>query len=96
VEGLTLEHIQIEVPGGGRSEDAQVQLPEKESAYPEMSMFGPAMPAYGAYLRHVRGVSFKDVRIKVTKPDARPPVVFVDVEGVTPADFVSTLSASAR
>jgi hypothetical protein len=31
VENLTLENIQIELGGGGKLADAQIQLPEKES-----------------------------------------------------------------
>jgi len=40
VENLTLENIDLALPGGGTAEDAQLQLPEKESAYPEWNMFG--------------------------------------------------------
>lgn len=87
VENLAFENISIQLPGGGTEKDAQVQLPEKESAYPEMKMFGKTMPAYGIYLRHVRGVSFKNVRTGVAAADARPSAVYVDVEGLTPAQF---------
>jgi polygalacturonase len=89
VESLTLKNIQIELAGGGTLADAQVQLPEKESAYPEYNTFGKVMPAYGIYARHVRGITFKNVRTTVKAPDARPATIFVDVEGVTPADFAS-------
>jgi hypothetical protein len=87
LENLTLENIQLDAPGGGTSDDAKIQLPEKEAAYPEYSMFGRVLPAYGAYLRHVRGVTFTHVRIVPQKPDARPAAVFIDVEGLTPANF---------
>jgi polygalacturonase len=83
VENLTLENIQIEVPGGGKLADAQIQLPEKEKAYPEYSMFGKVMPAYGIYARHVRGVTFKNVRTTVKATDERPANIFIDAEGVT-------------
>jgi polygalacturonase len=89
VENLTLKNIQIELAGGGKLADAQIQLPEKASAYPEYSMFGRVMPAYGIYARHVRDVNFKNVRMTVTQPDARPSMIFVDVKGVTPADFTA-------
>jgi len=83
VENLTLENIQIELPGGGKLADAQIQLPEREKAYPEYSMFGKVMPAYGIYARHVRGIIFKNVRTTVKNPDERPANIFLDVEGVT-------------
>jgi polygalacturonase len=87
VEGLSFENIKMELAGGGTAADGKVQLAEKEAAYPEYSMFGKVMPAYGFYLRHVDGVSFKNVQASVTKADARPEVVTVDVSGVQPADF---------
>lgn len=82
VENLTLENIRIELPGGGNSADAQIQLPEKVSAYPEYSMFGKIMPAYGIYVRHVRGITFKNVRMDVIIPDARPARILVDAQDV--------------
>jgi hypothetical protein len=87
VEALRLENIQMELPGGGTADDAKVQLPEKETAYPEYNTFGTNMPAYGIYARHVRGVKFQNVRTSLLKPDARPATVLVDVEDVTPANF---------
>ena len=92
VENVALENIKIELSGGGTAADAQVQLAEKESAYPEYNMFGRVMPAYGLYVRHVRGISFKNVQMTVTNPDARPEKVFVDVEDVTPANFAPAQS----
>jgi polygalacturonase len=87
VENLTLKNIQLELPGGGTAEAAKVKLPEKEKAYPEFSMFGKTLPAAGIYARHVRGIKFQDVRMSWLKRDARPPVVFIDVQEVTPANF---------
>jgi hypothetical protein len=82
----------MELPGGGTAEAAKVQLPEKESAYPEYDTFGKSMPAYGIYARHVRGIKFQNVRISLLKADARPATVFIDVEDVTPANFAAQLS----
>jgi polygalacturonase len=95
VQTLTLENIHIEIPGGGTAEDAKIQLPEKESAYPEMSMFGKIIPAYGIYVRHARDVTFKNVRTTLLSPDARPEKIFIDVEGVTPADFAPAPAPAA-
>jgi hypothetical protein len=92
VEALTLDNIQMELPGGGTAEAANVQLPEKESAYPEFNTFGKTMPAYGIYVRHVRGINLQNVRSTLLKPDARPATVFVDVEGIMPANFVTDSS----
>ncbi|MGC3991741.1 MAG: glycoside hydrolase family 28 protein [Chthoniobacteraceae bacterium] len=89
VENVTLENVQLEVPGGGTAEDAKIQLPEKEKAYPEFSMFGKKIPASGIYIRHVKGLTFKDVKVTPLQPDARPATVVIDAENVTPADLAS-------
>ena len=83
IEALTLENIQIELPGGGTAEAAKVQLPEKEKDYPEFNMFGKTMPAYGIYARHVRGVKFQNVRTTLVRSDARPARVLIDAEDVS-------------
>jgi polygalacturonase len=86
VESLTLQNIQIELPGGGTAKAAAVQLPEKESAYPEYNMFGKTLPAYGLYARHVRGLTLQNVQLISLKPDARPATIFIDVHDVTTAN----------
>jgi hypothetical protein len=92
VQALTLENIRLALPGGGTAEDAKVQLPEKEKAYPEFDVFGKTMPAYGIYARHVRGIKFQNVRTSLIKPDARPATVLIDVEDVKPANFSTETS----
>jgi polygalacturonase len=94
VEALTLDNVQLELPGGGTAEAAKVKLGEKENAYPEFNMFGKTLPAYGIYARHVRGVKFNNVRTNLLKPDARPAVVLIDVQDVTPADFAAESNRS--
>jgi polygalacturonase len=89
VENVTLENIRLEVPGGGTPQAAKVTLGEKEAAYPEFNMFGKTMPAYGIYARHVRGIKLQDVQVSPLKPDARPATVFIDVEDISPPDFVT-------
>jgi len=93
IEALTLENIQLELPGGGTEKAAKIQLPEKENAYPEYNMFGKTVPAYGIYARHIRGVKFQNVWTSLVKPDARPATVLVDVEDVTPANFSADSSS---
>src|SRR3984957_996053 len=87
VESLRLRNIDITLNGGGQSTDANVQLAEKEKAYPEYNMFGKVMPAYGAYIRHARGITSEHVNLSTTRPDARPGVDLIDAEGVNAGDF---------
>ena len=58
-------------------------------------MFGKTLPAYGLYARHVRGLKLENVRTAALKPDARPAVVFTDVDDVAPAD-VATKSTDTK
>ncbi len=89
VAALTLENIQLELPGGGTAKDAQKQLPEKEKAYPEYDMFGKTLPAYGIYARHINGVNFQNVQLHLLTPDARPATVLIDATDVTPPNFAA-------
>ena len=44
-------------------------------------MFG-ALPAYGLYCRHVRGVVLRDISVDCTSPETRPALLCEDVEGL--------------
>jgi polygalacturonase len=87
VESLRLRNIDITLNGGGKITDADVQFAEKEKAYPEYNMFGKVMPAYGAYIRHARGITSEHVTFSTTRPDARPGVDLIDAEGLKAGDF---------
>lgn len=84
IEDVRLSDIIIYNQGGGASEDAAVKPAERENVYPEPTMFGP-MPAYGFFLRHVKGLQMSDVEVRTMKPDARPAFILDDVER---ADFI--------
>jgi polygalacturonase len=92
VENLSLESIQIELAGGGKADEATVKLPEKESAYPEVSMFGHAMPAYGLYLRHVHGLTLMNIGVSFEKTDLRPAMACSDVDGLQIDNFNAELA----
>lgn len=87
VENVTLENIQIKYPGRGNNGLANVplsrldQVPEREAAYPEFSMFGE-LPAWGFYVRHMDGLTMKNIAISIEAPDYRPALVFDDVRNL--------------
>jgi polygalacturonase len=83
IEDVTLSNIRILYQGGGTKEQAAVEPPERETGYPEPSMFGE-LPAYGFFLRHVKGVSLNNVEVTFLKEEMRPAFVLDDVKG---ADF---------
>lgn len=83
IEDIGFNNISLVVPGGGTKEDAAVAPPEIESVYPDPNRFGP-MPAFGFFVRHVKGINVCDVEIRCLREDFRPAFVLSDVEA---ADF---------
>ena len=83
IEDVRLSNIRIYYRGGGTLAQAALDPPEKESDYPEPSMFGE-LPAYGFFVRHVRGLEMSDVQFSFIAEDQRPAFVLNDVRG---ADF---------
>lgn len=81
LENISLSDIRLEFVGGGTEEDARRAIPEKRDAYPEFQMFGK-LSAFGLFLRHARNVRLRDIELVTEKPDARPPIVSVDVDGL--------------
>jgi hypothetical protein len=86
VENVSFRGLHITFPGGGSWEDVQAAVPELRDRYPEYHMFG-TLPAYGLYLRHVKGLIFEDVTLDTATPDLRPALVGEDVEDLEFSDF---------
>lgn len=80
VKNVMMERIHLKLVGGGTAEQGKLVLAEKEQAYPEVKMFGDAMPAYGVYLRHAYGIKIKGLGLALSKPDERPASVRVDAD----------------
>jgi len=84
VENVTLEDINIIYPGRANKGYAYMpvhrldDVPENESSYPEFSMFGE-LPCWGLFVRHVKGLSMKNIDLKVREYDYRPAFVFDNV-----------------
>lgn len=87
VENVTIENVKIIYPGRGNKAYAHMPLyrikdiPELETSYPEFSMFGE-LPAWGFYVRHVKGLTLKNIELEIKKPDYRPAMVFDDTHGL--------------
>ena len=81
VENVTLRDIVLRYPGGGVREDAGREIPEFSEKYPEAFMFG-MLPAFGFYCRHVKGLTFENVRMATAMPEERPAFVMEDVENL--------------
>lgn len=87
IENVTLENIEISYPGRASKGMAYVPLTrlndimEKEGAYPEFSMFRE-LPSWAFYVRHAKGIHFKNIVLQLENDDFRPAFVFDDVDGV--------------
>lgn len=82
VENVTLSNIRIVSEGGVTEDQIPETVPEHPEKYPECTMFG-TLPAYGFFCRHVDGLTMSDVILEVMTPDARPALVYDDVENLT-------------
>jgi polygalacturonase len=81
VEQVRISNVHIVFNGGGTAEDAAAQPPERESTYPEPSMFGK-IPAYGFFVRHAAGLELHHVEVSYERDELRPPILLEDVSGV--------------
>jgi polygalacturonase len=80
IEDVSIRDVLIVCQGGGTADQAAIRTPEDEEKYPEPTMFGP-MGAFGFFVRHLKGLSMSNVRIKTISPDARPAIWLEDVDG---------------
>jgi polygalacturonase len=92
IEDLSLSNISVLHRGGRTREDAKVQPAELENQYPDPNRFGP-MPVHGFFIRHAKGISFRDVEVAYEKPDSRPAILLDDVVG---ADFTHLKMAHSQ
>lgn len=78
IENLTLKNLDISFAGGGTKEDAVRQFDEKETGYPDATMFAKRLPAYGLFCWHVKGLVLENVKLTTEQPDGRPAIVLED------------------
>jgi hypothetical protein len=88
IENIILEDIEISYGGGASEKIAQIPIDkldgvlENETGYPEFSMFGE-LPAWGFYIRHAKGIAFKNIKLNYKTSDFRPAMVFDDVSSIS-------------
>ncbi|HEY9248172.1 MAG TPA: glycosyl hydrolase family 28 protein [Rariglobus sp.] len=57
------------------------RVPESAADYPEYDQFGE-LPAWGFFLRHARGITMRDVHLRLEGHDVRPAILCDDVENL--------------
>jgi polygalacturonase len=78
ITGLTLENIEIDLSGTGTIENSRQVVPEAIDQYPEVKTFGPIIPAYGVWARHVKGLKLKNITFRIKNNDLRPVLICED------------------
>jgi hypothetical protein len=87
IENVTLENIEVTYEGGANKAlnyfplNSFQMVTEAENDYPEFSMFGE-VPAWGFYIRHVKGLNLKNIRLINKKNDYRTAVLVNDAEDI--------------
>lgn len=84
---VTISDMTVHLTGGGKAEDAKTILAENEADYPEVTMFGKVMPAYGVYIRHADQIKLENINITTLKPDGRPAMISTDVSNAIISDI---------
>ncbi|HVQ39380.1 MAG TPA: glycoside hydrolase family 28 protein [Pyrinomonadaceae bacterium] len=94
IEDVSLSNIHIYYQGGGTLAQAALAPPEKETNYPEPSMFGD-IPAYGFFIRHVKGIELNGIDVSYAQEDLRPAFVLNDVSDAQFFNVKAKLSKGA-
>jgi hypothetical protein len=81
IEDVDLNDIHLYFKGGGTAAQAAIIPKEDIKGYPEPGSLG-TMPAYGFYLRHVHGITLRDVETRTLSGDQRPVFALEDVSGI--------------
>jgi hypothetical protein len=82
IKNLTLENIDIQLAGGGTAANSRQVVPEAIDKYPEVKTFGPLVPAYGIWARHVDGLKLINVKFTLGSNDVRPAFICEDGKNI--------------
>lgn len=83
IEDVKLNNIRIYYrPLDSPATKIQTVVPEYEKAYPEPHKFG-VLPAYGFFIRHVKGIELNNVEISFLGSESRPAFFVNDVKGIS-------------
>jgi hypothetical protein len=85
LENISFTDIHIKYAGGGTAaQAAKRDIPNVAAEY--FGVWDPAPggpPAYGMYARNVKGLSLHNIRFEYDQPDARPALIFDNVQDAT-------------
>ena len=81
LENISFTDVHVKYAGGGTAEQAAKKVPEIAAEYFGVWDEAPGgPPAYGLYARNVKGLTLQNVRLEFEQPDARPAIIFDNVQ----------------
>jgi hypothetical protein len=81
LENISFTDVHVKYAGGGTAEQAVKVVPNEAAEYFGVWNHPPGgPPAYGMYARNVTGLSLQNVRLEYDEPDARPAIIFDNVQ----------------
>jgi hypothetical protein len=84
LENISFTDVHVKYAGGGTAEQASKVVPNEAAEYFGVWNSPPGgPPAYGMYARNVKGLSLQNVRFEYDEQDARPAIIFDNVEDAT-------------
>jgi hypothetical protein len=94
IESVFLNNIRIYYRGGGkRAQFLNLPPPDRETNYPEPSMFGE-IPAYGFFIRHAKSITLNNVEVSYLNDEFRPPFMLIDVNAIAFAHVTAQKAAA--
>ncbi len=94
LENIKFENVHIESVGDGKRQDA---APEKPGDYPNLIyLYDGNISTWGMFMRHVDGVSFKNVHLWTQKDDLRPDLYADDVQNLDKGDYVPQVKPAPK
>lgn len=95
IEDVRLSDIRIATVMPGKPEWVAHPVPENPDQYPQARMFG-WLPASGLYVRHVHGLSMRNMSFSAPVEEWRPTLVFDDVQDMQCDGLQSTPVANGE
>ncbi|VAX28209.1 Polygalacturonase [hydrothermal vent metagenome] len=86
ITNVSISNVKINFKGGGTLKEGLSEKPELVNEYPESTQLG-ILPAYGFFVRHVDGITFRDVEFTYDEEEHRPAMLFNDVKNLKLLNF---------
>ena len=97
LENISFTDVHVKYGGGGTAEQAAKVVPNEAAEYFGVWNHAPGgPPAYGMYARNVKGLTLQNVRFEYEEPDARPAIIFDNVQDASINNLTAKGSVSTE